>query len=87
MRIGFVIYDGMTALDFIGVYDPLTRLKTMGFVPELTWEICSFSAEVRDNTGLLFTPTEIGQPLEDYDLVVIPGGISTRSLVDRKSVV
>ncbi|MDP3486583.1 MAG: DJ-1/PfpI family protein [Bacillota bacterium] len=84
MRIGFVIYDGMTALDFIGVYDPLTRLKTMGFVPDLTWEICGLSAEVRDSTGLLFTPSEIGLPLEDFDLVVIPGGFGTRVLVDNK---
>jgi hypothetical protein len=32
MNIAFIIYDGMTALDFIGVYDPVTRLKTMGFI-------------------------------------------------------
>ena len=81
MRIAFVIFEGMTALDFIGLYDPLTRLKTMGFMPELTWELCSMSPEVRDNTGLLFTPSRIGQPLTNYDLVVIPGGYGTRSLV------
>ena len=39
MRIAFVIYDGMTSLDFIGVYDPVTRLKTMGFMPDLEWDI------------------------------------------------
>jgi putative intracellular protease/amidase len=36
MNIAFIIYDGMTALDFIGVYDPLTRLKTMDFA--LLWK-------------------------------------------------
>ncbi len=40
MKIGFVIYQGMKAQDLIGVYDPLTRLKTMGFVPELSRHIC-----------------------------------------------
>ncbi|MGB2768277.1 MAG: hypothetical protein WBC88_00950 [Candidatus Zixiibacteriota bacterium] len=40
MKIGFVVYEGMTALNLIGVYDPLTRLKTMGFVPELSKHIC-----------------------------------------------
>jgi len=40
MKIGFVIYQGITALDFIGACDPLTRLKTMGFVPELSRHIC-----------------------------------------------
>ena len=31
MKTAFVIFNGMTALDFVGIYDPLTRLKTMGF--------------------------------------------------------
>jgi cyclohexyl-isocyanide hydratase len=29
MKTAFVIFDRMTALDLIGVYDPLTRLKSM----------------------------------------------------------
>ncbi len=28
-------------LDFIGVYDPLTRLKSMGLMPEFVWDICA----------------------------------------------
>lgn len=32
MKIAFVIYDGMTLLDFAGVYDPLTRLRSMGLI-------------------------------------------------------
>jgi hypothetical protein len=35
MKIAFVIFNGLTALDFIGIYDPLTRLKSMGFMPDL----------------------------------------------------
>ena len=27
MNIAFVIYEGMIALDFIGMYDPVVRLK------------------------------------------------------------
>ena len=82
MQIAFVIYEGMTALDFIGVYDPLTRLKTMGFVPDLRWEICSYSKEVRDNTGLAFTPTQVGGTLQGYDMVIVPGGFGSRKLMD-----
>ncbi len=81
MKFAFVIYDGMTALDFIGAYDPLTRLKTMGFMPEVTWDICAYTAEVRDGAGLQFTPTRIGEPLAGYDLVYVPGGFGTRTLV------
>ncbi len=80
MRIAFVVYEGMTSLDFIGVYDPLTRLKTMGFLPDLEWEVCSWKAEVRDGTGLRFTPTWVGKPLGSFDMLIVPGGLGSRAL-------
>ena len=85
LKIAFIIFEGMTALDFIGVYDPLTRLRTMGFMPDVTWELCSFTPTASDNTGLKFTPTSTpGAPLTNYDMVVIPGGFGTRTLVNEK---
>ncbi len=80
MKIAFVIYPDMTALDFIGIFDPLTRLKTMGFMPEITWDICAFTAEVRDGAGLRFTPDKVGHSLGHYDMVVVPGGFGSRRL-------
>lgn len=85
MKFGFVIYDGMTALDFIGVYDPLTRLKITGFMPDLQWEICSLSAKVKDNAGLIFIPTKVGGTLGEYDIIVVPGGFSARELINDMS--
>ncbi len=82
MKIAFVIFNNMTALDFVGVYDPLTRMKSMGFMPELSWEICAYSPQVVDDKGLVFTPTKVAEPLGSYDLLVIPGGFGTRSLID-----
>ena len=29
MKAAFIVFDGMTALDFIGFYDPITRLLRM----------------------------------------------------------
>jgi len=85
LRISFIIYNEMTTLDFVGIYDPLTRLKTMGFMPELEWEICSMTEKVLDITGLQFTPTKVMEPLGSYDMVVVPGGFGSRKLVqDRK---
>ncbi len=76
MNIAFVIYNGMTSLDFVGVYDPLTRLQTMGFLPQLSWEICAYSNPVKDSTGLTFVPSVVQASLADYDLLVVPGGIT-----------
>ena len=82
MKVAFVIFDRMTALDFVGVYDPVTRLKTMGLMPQLSWDVCSQTPEVADDRGLAFTPTKVGGPLGGYDLLIVPGGFGTRALVD-----
>lgn len=87
MRVAFVLFDGLTALDFVGIYDPLTRLGTMGFVPDLEWELCALRGEVSDErrmtsvgSGLRMLPTRVGEPLEGYDVLVVPGGFGTRRL-------
>ncbi len=80
MKIGFVIYDGMTSLDFIGAYDPLTRLKTMGFLKNVSWDVCAISEQITDDRELAFSPTQVGTPLGRYDLVVVPGGYVTRKI-------
>lgn len=84
MKIAFVIYNAMTALDFVGVFDPVTRLKTMGVTPALQWDIVSFTQKVTDFAGLDFYPDKVGCSLEGYDMVVIPGGFGSRKLVQDK---
>jgi transcriptional regulator GlxA family with amidase domain len=81
VKAAFIIFDRMTALDFVGVYDPVTRLKSMGLLPELSWELCACSENVTDDRGLAFAPTKVCEPLRGYDLLIVPGGFGTRSLV------
>jgi transcriptional regulator GlxA family with amidase domain len=80
MRIAFIVFDGMTTLDFLGVFDALTRLKTMGFRSDVEWRICGRSPVVRDGAGLVLQVEEIEASLGAYDLIVVPGGFSTRHL-------
>jgi cyclohexyl-isocyanide hydratase len=80
MKTAFIIFDQMTALDLIGVYDPLTRLKSMNFVPEFNWQICAYTEEVSDDKGLRFTPDKVAVSLSEYDMIVVPGGFGTRHL-------
>lgn len=81
MKIAFVIYDGMTTLDFVGVYDPLVRLKTMGFLPGLKWEVAATTEEIKDINGLRMHPTKVGGSLSNYDAVIIPGGFGAFELI------
>jgi imidazoleglycerol-phosphate dehydratase len=81
VKIAFVLFEGMTALDIIGIYDPLTRLKSMEFLPDLAWDLCACSEVVKDSNGLEIRPTKVNESLAEYDLVVVPGGPGTRKLV------
>lgn len=80
MKTAFVIFDGMTIMDFIGIYDPLRRLKTMNIMPAFEWRVCALSAEVADENGLRVKPDSVGTSLAGYDLLVVPGGMGTRTL-------
>lgn len=85
MKTAFVIFDRMTALDLIGVYDPLTRLKSMNFAPGFNWQFCAFTEKVVDDRGLRFAPDTVAESLGGYDIVVVPGGFGTRSLQHDKA--
>ncbi len=85
MKTAFVIFDRMTALDLIGVYDSLTRLKSMNFVPEFQWQICAFTQEVSDDRSLRFVPDTVAESLGAYDIIVVPGGFGTRALQRDKA--
>lgn len=81
MRVAFVLFDDLTALDLIGLYDPLTRLRSMGFRPDLEWELCALAPEVHDDRGLRLAATSVAAPLSGFDVLAVPGGFGTRRLV------
>jgi cyclohexyl-isocyanide hydratase len=81
MRATFVLFPNLTALDFVGIYDPLTRLRSMGFWPDFTWDLCALVPDIADDRGLRLTPTRVGAPLAGYDLLVVPGGAGVRPLL------
>lgn len=83
-KIAYIIFDGITWLDFIGVYDPICRLKSLGYLPGLTWDICSFTKNVSDTFGLWVQPDKTQNSLSGYDAIIIPGGTGTRRLYQDK---
>jgi len=80
MKTCFIIFNCMTTLDFVGVYDALTRLKSNNLMPEFAWDICSFTTEVADRHGLRLLPQCVNNSLADYDMLIVPGGVDTRTL-------
>jgi len=82
MKIAYIVFNGVTWLDFIGVYDAVSRLKSMGYVKDLSWDICSYTETAADNFGLKIVPDVVKQPLNNYDAIIVPGGHGTRTLVN-----
>jgi len=80
MKVGFILFDQLTALDFIGFYDGITRLKTLGFKKDLTWDLCALSNEISDDRGITFKINKVSPDLSEYDLIFVPGGMGTRAL-------
>ncbi len=80
MKAAFVVFDRMTALDFVGFYDPVSRLKTMKIVEDFEWRICAMTRRVVDDRGLGFEADTVAEPLSGYDMLFVPGGLGTRSL-------
>jgi transcriptional regulator GlxA family with amidase domain len=84
MKIAFVVYDGMTLLDFAGAFDPVTRLKTMGFVPDLRYDVCAIKDRVRSFEGVEIASDMIYRDLSGYDYVIVPGGDAIRELMSER---
>lgn len=81
MKAAFVLFDRLTALDFVGVYDPLTRLRSMSLMPDFEWRLCAWTDPVSDDRGLRLAPDVVRETLSNYDLVIVPGGVGTRPLM------
>jgi cyclohexyl-isocyanide hydratase len=80
MKLAYIIFNGITWLDFIGIYDPLSRLRSLNYLPDLSWDICSYTETVKDSFGLEIKSTRVRPPLADYNAIIMPGGFGTRQL-------
>jgi len=81
MKIAFVVYDGMTLLDFAGAFDPVTRLNSMGLIPDLSCTICARTETIRSSEGAVMGQCSTPESLGDYEYVIVPGGDAVRDLM------
>lgn len=83
MKAALIVFERMTYLDFVGFYDPVTRLKSMNILPDFEWRICSNRKQVADDrgaAGMTMIAESVMEPLSGYDLLFVPGGLGTRPL-------
>lgn len=93
-RIGFCAFGGMTLLDLVGPLDALSRIASMGFDPTTSCEVFALTRAAEDpsvvvdvgvwrGSGASLVAGRYRPALDGFDVLVVPGGPSTRSLVDE----
>lgn len=80
MKAAFLLYEGFTALDWVGPYDVLVSLPDVEAVT-----VAERAGPVRDKTGQLevrasLALAEVDQP----DVLVVPGGLGNRVLLEHE---
>ena len=80
-RIAFLLFPHLTFLDFIGGYDALRRVAAMGIDAGVSHRIIGTEPSIVDDSGLRVTPDGVYEDLAPYDLLYIPGGFGTRTLM------
>ncbi|WP_216625176.1 hypothetical protein [Paenibacillus phytorum] len=53
MKMAFVLFDGMTTLDFAGFFEAITWMGILGAKENVTWDFCSNKEEITDDRGLI----------------------------------
>jgi putative intracellular protease/amidase len=82
IRFAFVAFEGMTLLDLVGVYDPLSRIRSVQIDPTSTCEIIgTHRSQVWSADGAALSARRVRPSLEDVDVLVIPGGPGVRPLL------
>ena len=78
MRIAILIFDRLTALDAVGPYEVLSRIPGA----ELTF-VAAEPGEKRTDTGRLGLSADARlEELTDPDVVLVPGGVGNRPLLE-----
>ena len=81
-RIALLAFPRLTFLDLIGVYDALRRVAPMGIDPAVRVTVIGTEREIADDSVLVIRPDAVYPDLADFDLLFVPGGFGTRTLVD-----
>jgi putative intracellular protease/amidase/uncharacterized protein (DUF952 family) len=78
---GFVAFDGMTLLDLVGALDPISRIASMGFDPHSRTTVMSaVRPRVWSLGGAALVVDRVRPPLDELDVLIVPGGHGTRAL-------
>jgi transcriptional regulator GlxA family with amidase domain len=77
MKVAFVVYPDLTALDIVGPYEIISRWPDA----EIHF-VSSAAGPVKTDRGLTLIPTDTTESLTDPDLIVVPGSGNPLPVLD-----
>lgn len=80
-RIAFLIYPGMTQLDFSGPAEVLHRMP--GAEISMVW---TSTDPITSDSGIIFVPTATIDDATQYDMICVPGGFSCTEVMTNQPV-
>ena len=83
----FVAFAGMTLLDLVGVHDAIARIGRMKLDETARFSFASATEDPWTEHGARFDAGFLRPDLGDVDVLVVPGGLGTRELVDDPDVI
>ena len=83
MQIAIPLYDGFTALDAVGPYEVLSRLPGA----EVRFAAVEPGPKKTDNGALTIVADAALDEVPEPEIVMVPGGLATRDLVDDERLV
>lgn len=90
-NVGILIFDDVEVLDFAGPFEVFSRTRTVPggmsrrsdeHAPFTVFTVAKTGQPVAATGGLLVTPTYSFADATRIDLLLVPGGVGTRALVD-----
>ncbi len=79
-NIAFLVFPKMTLLDFVGPYDCLRRIRTLGIDDALRWQVIATHDTPHDDSGLPLGFHAVRASLDEFELLVVPGGFGIDDL-------
>jgi len=86
-RFGFVAFAGMTLLDLVGPLDAVSRIASMGFDETSTCVVVSAHEDAWRRFEAELRVARVRPPLDEVDVLVVPGGLAARKLVHDRAIV
>lgn len=87
-RIAILIFPGVELLDFAGPYEVFSAAHAAGGEPLCeVWTVAESLEPLRCHNGLWVVPDTTLETCPAADLIVVPGGMGTRTAVDRPALI